>query len=102
MADLSTLRIYKIAVEIGEEAWLVVSAWDKFEKWTIGKQLSDAADSVAAAKLLPVANKYRQIQQKPRNPAKREHPGLSEGRLPGTDIPTQGFKRRKRGNSLQK
>ena len=48
MKDLSTLRIYRIAVEVGEGVWQVVDEWDKFAKWTIGKQLVDSADGIAA------------------------------------------------------
>ena len=48
MKDLSNLRIYKIAVEIGDKVWKIVDDWDKFAKWTIGKQLVDSADGIAA------------------------------------------------------
>ena len=48
MKDLSELRIYHLAVEIAEEIWDEVSKWDKFPKWTLGKQLVEAADGIAA------------------------------------------------------
>ena len=48
MKDLSSLRIYKLSVEVGEIVWQVVEDWDKFSKWTIGKQLVNSADSIAA------------------------------------------------------
>ena len=48
MTDLSDLEIYKIAVEIAEEIWDVVVKWESFAKWTIGKQLVEAADGIAA------------------------------------------------------
>ena len=45
---LEELRVYQMAMEIGEEMWNVVIKWDYFTKDTIGKQLVRAADSVAA------------------------------------------------------
>ena len=48
MKDLSTLRIYRLALEISEQVWNVVDKWDKFEKWTIGKQFVDATDGIGA------------------------------------------------------
>jgi four helix bundle protein len=48
MKDLSELRIYRLAVEIAELVWQEVMTWDSFAKWTLGKQLVDAADGIAA------------------------------------------------------
>jgi four helix bundle protein len=48
MKDLSELRIYHLAVEIGEEIWQSVSQWESFAKWTIGKQIAESADGIAA------------------------------------------------------
>ena len=48
MKDLSELRIYRLAVEVAEEVWDEVSAWVSFAKWSLGKQLVDAADGIAA------------------------------------------------------
>lgn len=45
---LEELRVYKLAMEMGEEVWGVVIQWNYFAKDTIGKQLVRAADSVAA------------------------------------------------------
>ena len=45
---LEDLRIYQMALEIGEVVWNEVSKWNYFEKDTIGKQLVRSADSIAA------------------------------------------------------
>jgi len=45
--DLSNLRIYRLAVDIGEAIWAVVQLWDAFERWTLGKQLVDSADGIS-------------------------------------------------------
>ena len=48
MRDLSNLRIYRLAVDIGEAIWAVVQHWDAFERWILGKQLVDSADGISA------------------------------------------------------
>jgi len=48
MKDLSELRIYRLAVEVGEEVWAEVAEWEKFSKWSLGKQLVESADGIAA------------------------------------------------------
>ena len=45
---LEELRIYQLAMEIGEIVWVQVQKWDYFSKDTIGKQLVRAVDSVAS------------------------------------------------------
>ena len=45
---LEDLRVYQEAVAVGEEIWAEVEKWESFEKWAIGKQLADAADSISA------------------------------------------------------
>ena len=42
------LRVYKLAEEIADLLWEIVSKWDYFAKDTIGKQLVNSADSVGA------------------------------------------------------
>jgi len=37
-----------MAMEIGDEVYNLIDQWDNFSKWTIGKQLVEAADSIAA------------------------------------------------------
>jgi len=42
------LRVYSLAEQIGDLAWGVVKDWDRFSQDTLGKQLVNAADSIAA------------------------------------------------------
>ena len=42
------LRVYKLAEEIADLIWEIVSLWDYFAKITIGKQLVNSADSIGA------------------------------------------------------
>jgi len=42
------LRVYKLAEEIADLIWEIVSKWDYFAKDTVGKQLVKSADSVGA------------------------------------------------------
>ena len=46
--NLNDLHVYQLAMEIADEIWNIVEKWDPFSKWTTGKQLVDAADSIAA------------------------------------------------------
>ncbi len=45
---LEDLTVYQLAMEIGDEVFFIVEKWDNFYKWTTGKQLVEAADSIAA------------------------------------------------------
>jgi four helix bundle protein len=45
---LEELRIYELAMNIGERVWLIVSKWDYLAKDTVGKQLVKSVDSIAA------------------------------------------------------
>ena len=45
---LDDLKVYQLAMEIADEIWFLVDKWDSFPKWTTGKQLVEAADSMAA------------------------------------------------------
>ncbi len=45
---LEGLKVYELAMNIGEKIWVVVSKWDYFAKDTAGKQLVKSADSIAA------------------------------------------------------
>lgn len=45
---LEDIPAYKIASELGDYVWGVVSRWDYFAKRTIGVQLTEAIDSIAA------------------------------------------------------
>ena len=45
---LNELKIYNLAMELGEKVWDSVDKWDYFKKDTVRKQLVRSADSVAA------------------------------------------------------
>lgn len=45
---LEDLNVYNFAMELGEEVWICVENWDGFSKNSYGKQLVNAADSIAA------------------------------------------------------
>ena len=47
MLLLEDLDIYKMANEIAEEIWTMVSGWDYFSRDTLEKQLVRAADSIS-------------------------------------------------------
>jgi four helix bundle protein len=47
MIELKELEVYKVAMEIGEIVWQIVNKWDYFNKDTLGKQYTRAADSIA-------------------------------------------------------
>ncbi|MBW2097166.1 MAG: four helix bundle protein [Deltaproteobacteria bacterium] len=42
------LEVYKIAEKLSDVIWNIVSSWDHFSKMTLGRQLVESADSVAA------------------------------------------------------
>jgi four helix bundle protein len=44
---LEDLKVYQLAINIGERVWLIVSRWDYFAKDTVGKQLVRSVDSIA-------------------------------------------------------
>jgi four helix bundle protein len=46
--DLENLRVYQLAMQLGEDAWALTASWQWFEKSSMGLQLVRAADSVAA------------------------------------------------------
>jgi four helix bundle protein len=45
---LEDLKVYQLAMEIADDIWFLVDEWEAFPKWTTGKQLVEAADSMAA------------------------------------------------------
>lgn len=45
---LKELKVYQLAMKVGDSSWKIVSKWNYFERDTIGKQLVRAADSIAA------------------------------------------------------
>jgi four helix bundle protein len=46
--DIDDLRVYQMAMQLAEKVWGVVIKWDSFAKYSIGKQYSEAADSIGA------------------------------------------------------
>ncbi|MFC4992178.1 four helix bundle protein [Rubritalea tangerina] len=46
--SINDLEIYREAMSLGEEIWLLVSKWGYFEKDALGKQLTRSVDSIAA------------------------------------------------------
>ena len=45
---LEDLKIYQLAMEIGECVWEIIAEWDSFSKKAVGAQYLEAADSIAA------------------------------------------------------
>lgn len=46
--DLHELKVYQLAMRVGEDVWSVTAGWDLFAKQTVGLQWMRAADSIAA------------------------------------------------------
>lgn len=46
--SLEDFKTYKLAMELGERVWGIVTGWDNFLKDTIGKQMIRSVDSIAA------------------------------------------------------
>lgn len=45
---LEDLEVYQLSMDIADEIYEIIDEWGKFQKWTTGKQLIEAADSIAA------------------------------------------------------
>ena len=45
---LEELKVYQMAMEIGEEVWELVQDWNYFAKDTVGKQFVRAADGIGS------------------------------------------------------
>jgi four helix bundle protein len=45
---LEELKVYQLAMNVGEKVWVIVSKWDYFAKDSVGKQLVKSVDSIAA------------------------------------------------------
>jgi len=58
--QLDDLDVYKLAMELGEDAWQMVGEWQYFAKDTLGKQIVRSADSIA----LNVAEGYGRFHYK--------------------------------------
>ena len=46
--DIDDLRVYQMAMQLAERIWDIVIRWDSFARYSIGKQYTEAADSVGA------------------------------------------------------
>lgn len=44
--DVDDLDVYKRSMRLAEEIWTDVGAWPSFAKYSIGKQITQAADSI--------------------------------------------------------
>ncbi|MFB6279373.1 MAG: four helix bundle protein [Salinibacter sp.] len=48
MMDLNDLAVYRRSMKLAERIWAEVEDWPSFAKYSIGEQLVQAADSIAA------------------------------------------------------
>lgn len=48
MYTLDNLDVYKLAQTFGDKIWFIVAKWDNFAKFGLGRQLTNAADSIAS------------------------------------------------------
>jgi four helix bundle protein len=46
--DIDDLRVYQLAMHLAEKVWEIVMKWDSFAKYSIGKQYTEAVDSVGS------------------------------------------------------
>jgi four helix bundle protein len=46
MIALEDLKVYQLAMEIGDEIWVLLDLWLYFAKDTLGKQLTKSADTI--------------------------------------------------------
>lgn len=47
MIKLEDLQVYKVSMEIRDIVWNIVEKWTLYQKDTLGKQFTKAADSIA-------------------------------------------------------
>jgi len=45
---LEDLEVYQLSMDIADDIYEIIDEWGKFQKWTTGKQLIEAADSIAS------------------------------------------------------
>ena len=48
MHTLESLDVYNLSQDFSDKIWSIVTAWDKFAMYGLGKQLTNAADSISA------------------------------------------------------
>lgn len=46
--NFEKLRVYQLAEKLADEVWSAVGSWDHFAKFTMGRQIVRAADSIGA------------------------------------------------------
>ena len=46
--DIDDLHVYQLAMKLAEKVWEIVMNWDSFAKYSIGKQYTEAADSIGS------------------------------------------------------
>ncbi|MFP4664846.1 MAG: four helix bundle protein [Bacteroidales bacterium] len=46
--DIEDLEVYQLAMKYAEEVYAIVIKWDSFNKYSLGQQWIDAADSIGA------------------------------------------------------
>jgi four helix bundle protein len=46
--DIDDLRVYQLSMQLAEKVWEIVLKWDSFAKYSIGKQYTEAADSIGS------------------------------------------------------
>jgi len=46
--DIDDLRVYQLAMQLAEKVWEIAMKWDSFAKYSIGKQYTEAADSIGS------------------------------------------------------
>jgi len=46
--DIDGLRVYQQAMQLAEKVWEIVMKWDSFAKYSLGKQYTEAADSIGS------------------------------------------------------
>ena len=48
MHTLEDLDVYNLSQEFSDKIWHMVEKWDNFPKFGLGKQITDAADSISS------------------------------------------------------
>jgi len=46
-ANFEDLQVFQLAEKLSDLVWDIVTYWSQFEKDTVGKQITRAADSIA-------------------------------------------------------
>jgi four helix bundle protein len=46
--NIDDLRVYQLSMQLAEKVWNIVIHWDAFSKYSIGKQYTEAVDSIGA------------------------------------------------------